>query len=133
MQNEDEINLKVFKIFNFNGEPKMIQTIQNDKTKDESIDYFDTEWNLLDLHQNYPNSKIPSKKPLTLDTMLELSRKCSENFHFLRTDWYEVNGKVYFSEFTFYSDAGIVPFSPEKWDDILGEWIELPKTKVIND
>lgn len=108
-----------------NTVPKIIQTITNDKTKEETIDYFDTDWNLLDLRQNYPNSKIPPKRPETLEKMLELSSKCSPNIPFLRTDWYEVNGKVYFSEFTFYSDAGMEPFYPEEWDQTLGDWIVL--------
>ena len=74
MQNGDEVHLKVYKIFNFNGIPKIIQAIQNDKTHDESIDYFDADWNLLDLHQNYPNSKIKTEKPKTLEKMLELAK-----------------------------------------------------------
>lgn len=130
MQNGDEVHLKVYKIFNFNGIPKIIQAIQNDKTHDESIDYFDADWNLLDLHQNYPNSKIKTEKPKTLEKMLELSKKCSSGFPFLRTDWYEINGRVYFSEFTFYLDAGMEPFYPEKWDKILGSWITLPDTAI---
>lgn len=79
----------------------MIQTIQNDKTKDETIDYFDTSWKLLKLKQNFPNSRVPLKKPVTLDEMLELAGILSQGHLFLRTDFYEVNGQVYFSEFTF--------------------------------
>ena len=126
MQNGEERNLKVYKVLNFNGVPRIIQTIQNDKTPDESIDYFDTEWNILELRQNYPNSKVPTPRPATLEKMLELSATCSEGIPFLRTDWYEVNGEVFFSEFTFYSDAGMEPFYPSKWDAILGDWITLP-------
>jgi len=129
LQNGESINLQVYKVFNFNGYPKIIQMISNDKTKDETIDYFDTEWNRLDLRQNYPNSVIIPPKPHTLNEMLELSAKCSEGFPFLRTDWYEVDGKVYFSEFTFYSDGGMEPFTPTYWDKKLGELIELPKVK----
>lgn len=129
MQDGTDVNLKVYKVLNFNGVPKMIQTIQNDKTPNESIDYFDTDWNLLDLHQNYPNSAVPTQRPKTLEKMLELSAICSKGLPFLRTDWYEINGKVYFSEFTFYSDAGMEPFYPDKWDRILGDWISLPEKK----
>jgi len=58
--------------------------------------------------------------------MLEFAKKLSEGFPFLRTDFYEVNGKLYFSEFTFYSDAGMTAFHPEEWDYKLGSWIKLP-------
>lgn len=130
MQDRNYPTLNVFKIFNFGGVPKIIQTIQNDKTKDETIDYFDTDWNRLDLRQNFPNSKSPLPKPETLSFMLELAKKLSEaNKAFLRTDFYEINGKVYFSEFTFFSDCGFAEFYPEHWDALLGSWIKLPTDK----
>ena len=126
MKDRDFDNLNVFKIFNFNGEPKIIQTIQNDKMPNETIDYFDTDWNLLDLKQNYPNSKNPLPRPETLNEMLELARiLAKDTAPFIRTDFYEINGKVYFSEFTFYSDSGFAKFTPEEWDLKLGNWINL--------
>ena len=108
------------------GEPKIFQTIQNDKTPQETIDYFDTEWSLLTLRQNFQNSTVPLKKPATLGKMLELAAKLSSGHAFIRTDLYEINGKVYFSELTFYSDAGFASFEPSDWDDTLGSWIKLP-------
>ncbi len=133
MQHGGERNLRVYKVFNFNGEPKIVQVIQNDKTRDEAIDYFDTDWNRLELRQNYPNSKVIPSKPETLEKIIELSRMCSKGFPFLRTDWYEVNGKVYFSEFTFYSDAGMAKFYPESWDLELGNLIDLPNRTVVEE
>lgn len=126
IHNGDEENLTVYKVFNFGGIPKVIQVITNDKQSDESIDYFDINWNRLNIRQNFPNSKVLPKKPETLSLMLELSAKCSVGFPFLRTDWYEVNGEVKFSEFTLYSDAGFEPFHPAEWDKKLGDWIKLP-------
>lgn len=117
--------LNVFKVFNFNDGEQIIQAIQNDKTKDECIDYFDAEWNRLALRQNYKNGEKALPKPQSLKEMLEISKKLSEGFKFLRTDFYEVNGKLYFSEFTFYSDAGFAKFEPEEWDNILGKRIDL--------
>ena len=125
LQDGEHPNLTVYKVFNLSGRPTLIQTIQNDKMKSETIDYFDTDWNLLDLRQNYPNSEHPLPKPKTLGKMLELSEKCSAGFPFLRTDWYEVNGRVYFSEFTFFTDAGHEPFHPDEWDEKLGAMIDL--------
>ena len=129
MEDESSINLPVYKFFTFNGEPKIIQVIQDDKTKQESIDYFDTNWQRLDLRQNYPNSKIPLSRPQCLDEMLRLAAQLSAGVPHVRVDLYQINGKVYFSEFTFYSDAGLVPFIPSEWDNTLGSWIELPAEK----
>ena len=118
--------LPVYKILCFEGEPRIIQTIQNDKTDHESIDYFDPEWKLLPFRQNYPNSAVPTARPQRLSEMLETARTLSAGFHFLRVDLYEINGEIYFSEFTFFSDAGFAPFEPADWNRTLGSWIRLP-------
>lgn len=80
---------------------------------------------------------IKSKGHLNSPTVLErfpqfeemkgLARKLSKGIPFVRTDFYFVNGKVYFGELTFYHDAGLVPFEPEEWNEKLGNLIILPK------
>ena len=42
-------------------------------------------------------------------------------------DFYEIDNKPYFGEMTFYPGSGMEEFTPRKWDDILGDWIELPE------
>lgn len=125
---EDDVSdvLRVYKIFNFNGKPKIIQMITNDKTPEETINYYDTEWNLLNLRQNYPNGPL-DERPAQLEEMLNWARVLSEGIPFLRTDFYITNGKIYFSEFTFYTDSGFAPYEPAQWDAILGSWIRLPE------
>ena len=124
---EDDLKpeLRVYKVFNFNGNPKIIQMINGDKTEHEYINYYDIDWNLLKLKQNYPNGPI-DEKPICLKEILELAKQLSKEVPFVRTDFYVVNEKIIFSEFTFFSDAGIVPFEPKEWDEILGSWIKLP-------
>ncbi|MBR0277326.1 MAG: glycosyl transferase [Clostridia bacterium] len=129
MEDKNTETLIVYKVFTFGGVPKIIQVIQNDKKENEAIDYFDTEWNLLDLKQNFENSDNPPTKPQCLQEILRLSGICSDGIPFVRVDWYVINGKLYFSEFTFFSDAGMEPFNPPHWDDTLGSWIELPERK----
>ena len=121
--------LNVYKIFNFMGQPELIQVIQDDKTRHETIDYFDTNWNLFDLRQNFPNSTVHLKRPEQLEKMLTLAKQLSAEHAFLRTDFYEINGDVFFSEFTFFSDSGFAAFEPEKWDKTLGDLIILPDDK----
>lgn len=124
---EDDLNpeLRVYKVFNFDGVPKIIQMITGDKTDHEYINYYDTEWNFLDLRQNFPNGPI-DEKPVCLHKILELATKLSCGRPFIRTDFYVVNGEVLFSEFTFYSDAGLANFVPDEWDRKLGDMLHLP-------
>jgi len=125
LQDGNTKRLPVYKVFNFMGNPRIIQVIQNDKTAEESVDYFDFEWNRLVLQQNYPNSEWCPPRPQQLKEMLELARKLSQSIPFVRTDFYEVNGTLYFSEITFYSDGGMAKFHPEEWDRRFGDWIDL--------
>ncbi len=124
MQDGDNPVLPVYKFFCFNGEPTIIQTIQNDTMPNESIDYFDVNWNSLDLRQNFPGSEAPLPKPLLLTEMVEIATRLADNKKgFIRVDLYTINQKVYFSEYTFFSDAGMAKFYPEEWDMKLGELI----------
>lgn len=125
LENEKNSSLVVYKFLCFDGKPKIVQVIQNDKQVEESIDYFDIEWNLLDLRQNFPNSKYHLPKPVSFDHMLELVKILSSKKRFIRVDFYEIDCRPYFSEFTFYSDAGFEKFVPNNWDLTLGEWINL--------
>lgn len=119
--------LPVYKFFCFNGVPKIIQQIQNDKQANETIDYFDTEWNRINMLQRFPNSDTPIGKPERLEEMVSIAQKLSQGTAFLRVDLYSINGKIVFSEHTFYTDAGYSIFEPEDehWDEKLGQWMDL--------
>ncbi|MBR2309194.1 MAG: glycosyl transferase [Oscillospiraceae bacterium] len=127
LQDGEYAFLPVYKVFCFRGEPKIIQTIQNDKQPNETVDYFDTDWNQLDIRQDFPNSVCPVAKPEKLVQMLELAGKLSGDEPYLRIDFYVVNGALYFSEINFFTDAGFGQFYPESWDETLGRWLELPE------
>lgn len=126
---EDEA-LRVYKILCFGGTPRIIQAIVNDKRADEAINYYDVDWNKLELRQNYSNYDGVIERPKNLDKMLECAGRFSKDIPFLRVDFYETQGKMYFSEFTFRSDGGFARFIPDEWDYKLGEMIE---TKSLSD
>lgn len=127
--------LNDYKVFTFNGEPKLIFVYQSAHTEKGSkpvntyCDVFDLDWKLQPIRQNFGNDPHTPAKPKHLDEMLALSRKLSAGIPFLRVDFYEISGKVYVGEMTFYSWAGFEPFSPEEWDYTLGSWLKLPKKR----
>ena len=57
--------------------------------------------------------------------MKELAAILSEGIPFVRIDFFNVNGHLYFGEFTFYDWGGMRPFR-NGWDEILGEKLVLP-------
>ena len=54
--------------------------------------------------------------------MLEIARRLSEDFPFVRVDLYNVDGKLYFGELTFYPWTGYVQFTPDEFDFELGDY-----------
>lgn len=124
---EDHIDgeLRDYKFFCFEGVPRAM-FIATDRSKGETkFDYFDLEFNHLDIRQHYPNSKIPIRKPENFEKMIELSKKLSRTLKHVRIDFYEVDGKLYFGEITFYHFSGFQPFAPEKWDKIFGDYLNI--------
>lgn len=129
LENKNGGEILDYKIHNFNGEPKMILVCSKRFSKEGlHEDFFDTDWNKLYLGRpNCFRTKEKIDKPKELEKMLSFSKKLSQGYPFMRTDFYEVDGKLYFGEITFYPASGLEKFAPEKWDNILGEWIKLPK------
>ena len=124
---EDHVDgeLRDYKFFCFDREPKAMFVASGRSKNETRKDFFDLEFNHLDIYQHYPNAK-EIRKPLRFDIMIELARVLSKGFHHVRVDFYEVNGNVYFGELTFYPASGFSPFIPEKWDKIFGDWLKLP-------
>ena len=92
------------------------------------FDYYDLDFNHLDIRQKCPNAPTPLKKPEKFDEMIELAKSLSKGFAHVRVDLYQVNGKIYFGDLTFYHFIGFMPFLPDKWDIIFGEWLEVQQS-----
>ena len=79
----------------------------------------------MDIINGHPNAKQKISKPNTLEKMIELANQLSTGIPQLRVDFYEVNGKTYFGELTFFHHSGMVLFEPEEWDEKIGKMINL--------
>ena len=90
------------------------------------INFYDPEWNLLPFTRHYPSTKKEVPPPVNLKKMIELAEILSEGIPFVRVDFYESDGRIYFGEMTFYPGSGFEEFTPFRWDRTLGDWIELP-------
>lgn len=119
-----------FKFFCFNGEPK-VMLVSHGRFTEEGVcfDYYDMNFNKLPFEQGGPNSNITMEKPKGFEKMKELAAKLSAGIPHARIDLYNLNGKIYFGEFTFFDSSGMAQFKPEEWDRIFGDWIELPQAK----
>ena len=110
----------------FNGEPKIIQeckdiqNIHTVKTFDENLNFIDLKFKQTDkIEQGAPNENIQKA--------MELSKKLSENFKFVRVDWILYNNKLYFGEMNFTPYSGFIIFAEnnQKYYEKLGEMLNL--------
>lgn len=115
-----------YKFFCFGGQVRCFK-VDFDRFVDHHANYYDVNRNLLDLGEEaYP--PISDKKidfPSNLDEMIHCAEVLSQTIPFMRADFYDVNGKVYFGEMTFYPASGFGKISGDKWDEKLGTWISI--------
>lgn len=119
--------LKDYKFWCCNGEPKMIQVISERYTKDIYCNVYDTDWNWFHLGwTDFPENKEQlDRRPKHLDKMLEYARKLSEDFIFVRVDFYVINDEVYLGELTFTPDGGIFNYKDVETEIYWGDQIRL--------
>lgn len=110
----------------FNGKVKCT-FVCSERSENLKVTFYDKEWKRMPFERHYPESEVDIPKPKNYDKMVELAEILSKDIPFVRVDFYEINGHIYFGELTFYPGAGFEEFTPDKWDRILGDWIVLPK------
>lgn len=127
MEPKDGSDIKDYKYFCFEGVPRMILVCDNRFSETGlTEDFYDVDWNHLPVERvHHKNSKNNIPKPQNNDLMLSLAAKLSKGMHFMRVDFYEIDGEVYFGEITFFPASGCEGFVPDEWDLKLGEWLSL--------
>lgn len=130
MVDESGTELKDYKFMCFGGKCENIFVCSERYENELKVTFFDTEWNRMKFERHYKASQKIINKPKKLDKMIVLAEELSKNIPFVRIDFYDINGKIYFGEITFYPGTGMEEFNPEEWDYKLGELINL--NEVIN-
>lgn len=131
MEDSKTKELRDYKFFCFDGVVKYLFIATDRQNREEPyFDFFDAEFNYLDMRQGHPNAPIMPEKPLKFEEMKSLASKLSAGMPHVRIDFYEVDGRTYFGEFTFFHHGGWTPFDPEEWDLTFGEKICLPQKRV---
>ncbi len=127
MEDEALHELRDYKFFTFDGEPEVMHLVSNRQNKDEETygDFFDMDFEHIDLTMGHNNAPIPPQKPINFDKMVAFARILAKDTAHLRVDFYEVDGRLYFGELTFFQDSGFADIQPPEWDRVLGDKIPL--------
>ena len=119
-------DIRDYKFFCFNGEPRYFK-IDFDREVRHRANYYSINGEL----QKFGEVICPpdySKKlamPQHLDEMVEMAKRLSKNIPFVRVDFYEIDGNVYFGELTFYPAGGMGIFVPKQTDLEFGQLLIL--------
>lgn len=127
MIDESGYELKDYKFFCFNGKVECFK-VDFDRFTSHKANYYDRNAMLLPFWETVcpaDHSKI-FDKPKNFNKMIEYAEILSKDIPFVRIDFYNINGKIYFGEITFFPAAGMGKFEPMEWDYKLGEKLKLP-------
>ena len=127
MVDESGTELKDYKFFCFNGEPKYMLLVSGRQAGKKIFDYFDLNWNHLPVHDvGCPGAERLPAKPDNFEEMIFIAKKLSKGMTHVRVDFYNINCKIFFGELTFFDGSGLCVYDPREWDFKFGQFLKLP-------
>ena len=121
-------NIKDYKIYCFDGKPVMILVVSERFSNDDGpfFSYYDLQGNLLPIKWGGMNNPKGEKvEPESMEKMIEIATILSQGLRHVRIDFYDIEGHIYFGEYTFFDSAGFDRIDPVEWDIKLGSLIKL--------
>lgn len=125
MADESGVELKDYKVFCFDGEPKVIEVDFGRFTKHER-NLYTPDWQYIPASINYPTN--PDKhivKPDNLGEMLEYAAILSKGMRQVRVDFYIIQNRIYLGEMTLYHEDGCGLFCPDSFNYEMGSWMRV--------
>ncbi len=126
-----------FRFFCFDGVPKLLMMdfgVYNDKGQHQfkfPRNIYDMDFQLMPIRWGRNNYDGEVQKPENFEYMKEIAAKLSRPFPMCRVDLYNLDGKVYFGEMTFYHGGCCQAITPEEWDLKIASWIDLNSPKIV--
>ena len=108
-----------YKVYVFGGRAAIVQHHAGRGTGGHRWTQFDRDW------VRVGGAPSAASRPLTLTAMIETAERLSRETDFLRVDFYEIDGRLWFGEFCLFPGSGLDPFEPVALDRRLGRlWNE---------
>lgn len=122
-----------YKIHCLNGVPQFVMAVTDRKVNGDApmqvtLNLFDMDWNPI-FEMKRAGNEIPGDckvaKPNHFDEMVEIAKRLSEDFKFVRVDLYEINDRIYFGELTFSPACCIFPYLTDQFIREMGKRLSL--------
>lgn len=122
-----------YKLYTVCGETELVMVCSDRKIGiGSSISLYDKNWNYCP--EKLGNCLVSDKqiaKPNSFEKMKEYAKILGEDFPFVRIDFYDINGKVYFGEMTFTPKGGYTSSLSDEEQLRIGLKIDLSKINKI--
>lgn len=119
-----------YKLNYFNGNLEFVYC-SVDREGGNYRNIYDKDWKPLDfswVHKsNYRDDLIGPAipAPASFNEMVKIGNDIAKDFKYVRVDFYDVDGKLYYGEVTLHHGSGLDSFVPSKYDLIYGEKLML--------
>lgn len=123
-----------YKFMCFHGKPKLL-FLENEVCDENGrrntsgtrfINVYDMDFKLTPITSGcLSKANALIERPTNFEYMKEIASKLSEPFPHCRVDLYDLEGKVYFGEITFFHGGGCVDIKPYEMQLQMGNWIDL--------
>ena len=118
-----------YKFYCYGGEPKYFMYSLGEATHNPKNHKFDMNKESIDYYfkkePSIPLNKV--KLPANIDEMIEIVNKIKLDCPHVRIDLFDINGKVYFGEYTFFSGAGFINMISKEYSQILADQMVLKR------
>lgn len=119
--------LNDFRFYCFNGEPKFFSIDFHVDGKNH-MNFYDEDLKVLPFGsaEEIPVFDADVRIPGNVGDMFAIARKLSAGHPFIRVDMYNIGGKIYFSELTFFTHGGFFILYPDQsWDHKIGDYLAI--------
>ncbi|WP_216828254.1 ATP-grasp fold amidoligase family protein [Alkalihalobacterium elongatum] len=118
-------DLKDYKFHCIHGKP-MVVAVMGDRFSNLKVQILDMDWKQPPFDTQNNSFSIPPERPKRFSEMIDVAKKLSQDFAYVRVDLYYTNNKIYFGELTFLPSGGLLnhPYEYQKW---LGSHLDLSR------
>lgn len=130
IKNDKNEDLDDYKFYCFNGKVDYTMICTGRETGDTKFYYIDRTGTLqreMTKHAMELKDETSLKIPSNLSEMFEIAEKLSKGIKFVRIDLYNVDGKIYFGEYTFFPAGGFEKKRTEVTEKYLNSMLNINK------
>lgn len=115
-----------YKIHVFNGKAKNLYVVTGRGTDIRYTQLY-IDWTPFDGSQfnGWKKADVTPPRPANFDEMVRIAERLCKPFPFVRADFYDVDGKIYFSEMTFTPAKGTLILDDDSTDFEMGKWLDI--------